>query len=159
SPTSTARIAPRTAGRPSGRTATPPRGLRRCARTAARSARTAISSWPYRSWPRSGRSAGPSSGTDASGTDAPATDAGGGLDRPPGLAQETVGDALDAADRFVALHALDAAHRIEERDQAEAGLAPGFLAQVVLEAGELDAAHGDARGRKRLEHAEDPLAR
>ena len=79
--------------------------------TAARSARTATSSWPCRSSRPSARSAAPSSGTERP---RPASDA-----RPAGLAPEAVGEALEAAHRLVALDPLDAVHRVEERDEAE----------------------------------------
>ena len=92
--------------------------------TAARSARTATSSSPCRSSRRSARSAARSSAIEARGLE----------DGPAGLAAEAVGEALEAAHRLVALHALDPVHRVEERHEAEQPLlAARLLPQPVVE--------------------------
>src|SRR5204862_3920599 len=66
--------------------------------------------------------------------------------------------ARDRPHRLVLLHPLDAAHRIEDGGQAEAGLvAARLLTHPVLEGGELDAAQHDPRRRELQEQAPDLL--
>src|SRR6185503_12816373 len=73
---------------------------------------------------------------------------------------EAVGDPLEPAHGLVELHALDAAHRVEERHETEPRLASRrFLPQVVLEGRELDAAQRDSGGQQRDQDPPHLLAR
>jgi hypothetical protein len=73
--------------------------------------------------------------------------------------QEPVREARQDAEPLVAFDALDARHREEDGRGTEHGLAAlGLLGQPILEGVEVDAAHDDARGPGREEHAPELLA-
>src|SRR6185503_15323073 len=83
-----------------------------------------------------------------------ALEAGGVVNRAADRAVEAVGVARHRAEALVPLHALEPAHRVEDRREAETGLlAAGLLAHPLIEDHEVQAPDDDAG---RAQGDEDP---